>query len=133
MFQGARLHSFQRPYLRTEPEGKCAAMFVYGTHLAVLPFRQTNILEDHAQGHSSFLDDPHPTTPLSARCHVPLSLTTPIMFVCSIASLSLDRVIWWSWHLFPNVFSMCATLSFSTATTTPLSSSSTSPHPHGRG
>ena len=64
--KGALLNNCHRPYLRVEPEEKCAAMIVYGTHLAILPFRQSSILDDHAHGHT-FLDDSQPATPMSAR------------------------------------------------------------------
>ncbi len=39
-------------------------MLVYGTHLAVLPFRQEEGLLGDSHAMTSFLDDPQPTTPL---------------------------------------------------------------------
>ena len=54
--QGGVLHNVYRPYVRVDPEGRCAAMLIYGTHLAVLPFH-----------HEALLEESEATTPVAAR------------------------------------------------------------------
>ncbi|XP_059156082.1 cleavage and polyadenylation specificity factor subunit 1-like isoform X2 [Physella acuta] len=34
------------PLVRTDPDGRCAGMLIYGTHLVVLPFRKDALLDD---------------------------------------------------------------------------------------
>ena len=51
------LHNPSVPVLRVDPEGRCAAMLLYGAHLAILPFK-------HAD---SMLEEHDPDTPLIAR------------------------------------------------------------------
>ena len=43
--QGGLLHSYHRPYARVDPEGRCVAMLIYGSDLAILPFRQGEELD----------------------------------------------------------------------------------------
>ena len=45
--QGGLLHNTSLPLLRVDPEGRCAAMLVYSSHLAIVPFRTDTVLEDH--------------------------------------------------------------------------------------
>ena len=52
--QSGMLHSYHRPYARVDPEGRCVAMLMYGSDLAILPFRQ-----------GEELDVVEPTTPTS--------------------------------------------------------------------
>jgi cleavage and polyadenylation specificity factor subunit 1 len=55
--RGGVLHSPSLPILRVDPEGRCAAMLLYGAHLAILPFKHSDsVLEEH-----------DPDTPLIAR------------------------------------------------------------------
>ena len=55
--QGGLLHNPSVPDLRVDPEGRCAAMLLYGAHLAILPFKHADTeLEEH-----------EPDTPLIAR------------------------------------------------------------------
>lgn len=57
MAQGGVLHTPSLPVVRVDPEGRCAAMLLYGAHLAILPFKHTDsVLEEH-----------EPDTPLIAR------------------------------------------------------------------
>ena len=52
--QGGVLHNISRPVLRVDPEGRCAVMLAYGTHLAVLPFRHdTSVLDDQEGAESA--------------------------------------------------------------------------------
>ena len=51
--QGGLLHNYHRPCVRIDPEGRCAAMLIYGSDLAILPFRQGEELDVVAE----------PTTP----------------------------------------------------------------------
>ena len=39
------MHSYHRPCVRIDPEGRCAAMLIYGSDLAILPFRQGEELD----------------------------------------------------------------------------------------
>lgn len=34
------------PIVRTDPDGRCAGMLIYGTHLVVLPFRKDMAIDD---------------------------------------------------------------------------------------
>ncbi|KAK6174392.1 hypothetical protein SNE40_017678 [Patella caerulea] len=34
------------PYVRVDPDGRCAAMLVYNTHLVILPFRRDAVIDD---------------------------------------------------------------------------------------
>ena len=55
--QGGVLHTPSLPVVRVDPEGRCAAMLLYGAHLAILPFKHADsVLEEH-----------EPDTPLFAR------------------------------------------------------------------
>ena len=54
-FQTDLLHNHHRPYARVDPEGRCVAMLMYGSDLAILPFRQ-----------GEELDVVEPTTPTGA-------------------------------------------------------------------
>lgn len=46
--QGGVLHTPSLPVLRVDPEGRCAAMLLYGAHLAILPFKHADsVLEEH--------------------------------------------------------------------------------------
>lgn len=37
--KGGYVHNFSIPYLRADPDGRCAAMLVYGRKIVILPFR----------------------------------------------------------------------------------------------
>lgn len=51
--QGGLLYNHHWPVLRVDPEQRCAAMLVFGTHLAILPFR-----------HGANLDETEPSSPI---------------------------------------------------------------------
>jgi len=36
-----------RPIVKSDPEGRCATMLIYGNKLAVLPFRHDSLLDEH--------------------------------------------------------------------------------------
>ncbi|KAK3924905.1 Cleavage and polyadenylation specificity factor subunit 1 [Frankliniella fusca] len=44
--RGGWMHNFHIPMVRVDPEGRCAAMLVYGRKLVVLPFRHESVVED---------------------------------------------------------------------------------------
>ena len=39
--KGGRVHNFSVPFLRADPDGRCAAMLVYGRKIIILPFRHS--------------------------------------------------------------------------------------------
>ncbi len=53
--------TFNRPIVRVDPEGRAAAMLIYGKHLVILPFRRDSGLDDP-------LSDAVPGTGLVAKC-----------------------------------------------------------------
>lgn len=52
--QSGLLHNYHRPYARVDPEGRCVAMLMYGSDLAIVPFHQ-----------GEEIDVVEPTTPTS--------------------------------------------------------------------
>ena len=50
LLQGGLLQNPSLPVVRVDPEGRCAAMLLYGAHLAILPFKHADsLLEEHEQ------------------------------------------------------------------------------------
>jgi cleavage and polyadenylation specificity factor subunit 1 len=43
--QGGKLNNDCRPVVRVDPDGRCAAMLVYGSHIAVCPFYQDSVMD----------------------------------------------------------------------------------------
>ncbi|KAH9502918.1 Cleavage and polyadenylation specificity factor subunit 1 [Bulinus truncatus] len=44
--KGGYSSNIHLPIVRTDPDGRCAGMLIYGTHLVVLPFRKDVLLDD---------------------------------------------------------------------------------------
>ncbi|XP_013791194.2 cleavage and polyadenylation specificity factor subunit 1-like [Limulus polyphemus] len=44
--KGGFTQHYQIPFVRVDPEGRCAAMMVYGKNLVILPFRKDSATED---------------------------------------------------------------------------------------
>jgi cleavage and polyadenylation specificity factor subunit 1 len=57
--RGGLLHNPSVSVVRVDPEGRCAAMLLYGAHLAILPFKHADV----------GLDEHDPDTPLIASEH----------------------------------------------------------------
>ena len=38
--KGGRVHQYSVPFLRADPDGRCAAMLVYGRKIVILPFKR---------------------------------------------------------------------------------------------
>lgn len=46
-FQDGFVQNVHTPWVRVDPDGRCAAMLIYGTRLVVLPFRRESLAEEH--------------------------------------------------------------------------------------
>ena len=55
MYQGGLSSNNHIPLVRVDPDGRCAAMLVYGRQLVILPFRKEVIVDDHDAGGGSRL------------------------------------------------------------------------------
>uniref|UniRef100_A0A0B7BJT0 RSE1/DDB1/CPSF1 first beta-propeller domain-containing protein n=1 Tax=Arion vulgaris TaxID=1028688 RepID=A0A0B7BJT0_9EUPU len=44
--KGGYTSNIHLPIVRTDPDGRCAGMLIYGTHLVVLPFRKDAAIDD---------------------------------------------------------------------------------------
>lgn len=44
--QGGFFTNYCIPEVRVDPDGRCAAMLVYGTHMVILPFRRDVMVEE---------------------------------------------------------------------------------------
>lgn len=49
MSQSCNQEYFRAPLVRVDPDRRCSAMLIYGTHLVVLPFRQEGVLDENEQ------------------------------------------------------------------------------------
>lgn len=45
--QDGFVQNVHTPRVRVDPDGRCAAMLIYGTRLVVLPFRRESLAEEH--------------------------------------------------------------------------------------
>lgn len=45
--QDGFVQNVHTPRVRVDPDGRCAAMLIYGTRLVVLPFRRETLAEEH--------------------------------------------------------------------------------------
>lgn len=55
VFQGGLASNNYIPLVRVDPDGRCAAMLVYGRQLVILPFRKEAIVDDPDTGGASRL------------------------------------------------------------------------------
>lgn len=69
--KGGWTHHFDVPHVRVDPEGRCAAMLVYGRKLVILPFRRESKLDDP----DIALLDPHSSSVATAKAPVLSSYT----------------------------------------------------------
>ena len=53
VFQGGLASNNHIPLVRVDPDGRCAAMLVYGRQLVILPFRKEAIVDDPDTGGAS--------------------------------------------------------------------------------
>ena len=47
LLQDGFVQNVHTPRVRVDPDGRCAAMLIYGTRLVVLPFRRESLAEEH--------------------------------------------------------------------------------------
>lgn len=45
--QDGFVQNVHAPRVRVDPDGRCAAMLIYGSRLVVLPFRRESLAEEH--------------------------------------------------------------------------------------
>ncbi|KAL0274118.1 UNVERIFIED_CONTAM: hypothetical protein PYX00_006618 [Menopon gallinae] len=69
--KGGWTHHFDIPHVRVDPEGRCAAMLVYGRKLVILPFRRESKLDDP----DIALLDPHSSSVATTKAPVLSSYT----------------------------------------------------------
>lgn len=47
--KGGYVHNYSVPFLRADPDGRCAAMLVYGRKIVILPFKRDSTLAGHGE------------------------------------------------------------------------------------